>query len=867
MELQQFRGCLVLVGPTVDEFAHNADTSDYTFPPTDCSYHITLVTKGELRSLSQSSSTQDILRRLQSAYGDEHPRIYSLGVGAHPQHKPEVFFVPVVWAKGQQLRKLLGLPPKHFHITLSRQDAHDVDKGIASLLRPLSPDAAAELLDHLVFTLHSFGDHPRSKEYSIKLCASYSSSEKGFLRLGDSALQLGEHKLAMLSYACAHRRTTDAKLKEYCIRRIITCAQETEWGTICTEWELDQLPEALCEHLVQPWSSEVLAALEGLTSTASTLCHHSREKLFIRAPMQSSEPWYRLPRFFRWLVPFKVAVMSTPRNSTDIAALGSPHIGIRHIITLTEETPLEPEWFAGSRVTNTFLPIPNYHPPTIEQMDLIIKLLCDEENLPVLIHCGGGKGRAGTVVACLLVAFGFNAPRLDYSLTQPAMSAPEAIAALRDIRPGSIETEQQEAFVGKWASTIWKRQSLFPESVPEPLPCPLEIEGTLGPSSNLFIFVGLPGSGKSWISRSLLARDSSGWDWISQDDSGSRSACETAIGHARGKTRVILDRCNTSRADRAAWLALAAHWAVSPVCVYFDYPATLCTHRAQNRAGHPTLPPGPRVRNAVAQMQKQLDVPSLDEGFTAIVTVCSFAAAAELVTRLSPAVTLFKFPRTPHLLNLGAATQDDIVCALPPAGAAHVVITEKVDGANMGFALTPDGLQLLAQNRAHYVHAASHAQFRRLDAWLDAHGGALRRVLGRDAHFAARYVLFGEWLAATHSVAYTRLPDWFLAFDLYDRTTRSWADRRTLEARLAGTGIGLVPVLYQGPMPAEDELRCMVQQQSRFTDGRVEGVYVKTERGGKVVGRGKVVRSDFIAGNEHWTKGPLRANELESHNA
>ena len=135
-------------------------------------------------------------------------------------------------------------------------------------------------------------------------------------------------------------------------------------------------------------------------------------------------------------------------------------------------------------------------------------------------------------------------------------------------------------------------------------------------------------------------------------------------------------------------------------------------------------------------------------------------------------------------------------------------------------------------------------------------------VLGRDPHFPQRYVLFGEWLAATHSVAYTRLPDWFLAFDMYDRTTQSWVDRWTLEALLADTVVKLVPILYQGPMPAEDELRSMMQKQSRFTDGRLEGVYVKVERDGRVVGRGKVVRSDFIAGNEHWTKGPLQANEV-----
>lgn len=63
-------------------------------------------------------------------------------------------------------------------------------------------------------------------------------------------------------------------------------------------------------------------------------------------------------------------------------------------------------------------------------------------------------------------------------------------------------------------------------------------------------------------------------------------------------------------------------------------------------------------------------------------------------------------------------------------------------------------------------------------------------------------------------------------------------------------------------MPSEEDLKRLVQGQSRFWDGRVEGVYVKAEKDGRVVSRGKVVRGDFISGNEHWTKGELKLNGL-----
>ena len=53
--------------------------------------------------------------------------------------------------------------------------------------------------------------------------------------------------------------------------------------------------------------------------------------------------------------------------------------------------------------------------------------------LDVLVHCRGGLGRAGTIAARLLVELGME-PRT-------------AIAAVRAVRPGAIETSEQEKFV------------------------------------------------------------------------------------------------------------------------------------------------------------------------------------------------------------------------------------------------------------------------------------------------------------------------------------------------------------------------------------------------------------------------------------
>ncbi|KAF8634976.1 hypothetical protein AX15_000699 [Amanita polypyramis BW_CC] len=855
--LAHIRGAFALAGSFINELAQDGVHHARFFTDSDTAltapqpYHITLFTKTELRTLPRErvDSLQPDLRH-----------IFPAGVGGNKD--AGVFYIVIIWAAGQQLRKQFGLPPKHFHITLSSNDNHDMDKGIDSLFPDQFPvDPTPGFVDHLAFTLHGFGQYPRAREFSSQLIVRQPDVSKGYLRLADSALSGGLRKLAMLAYASAYKRTEDEKVQYYCVKKLIDCSKETEWGPVLQEHEVTELPEETSVILLEPWSVSLREALSD-KGLAPTLQLYPRDSLFIpRGDLSTGDRFYRLPRFFRWLIPHYLAIMSTPRGEEDISALASPFLGIRHVLTLTEETPLPEGWFRGKPITNTYLPIPNYQPPTIEQMDLIISLFNDSSKQPLLVHCGGGKGRAGTVAACYMVAFGFKKPQ--YHISQPTMSAAEAINALRSVRPESVETPQQEAFVAKWCSTIWKRQSVYPDIPSEPAPCPMVIEGGLPSAADLFVLVGLPGSGKSWLSNSLLTRNPSGWLRISQDDSGSRSSCEVEIGKAPRGQRVLLDRCNAPASDRKEWLKLASSWCSAPVCVWFDYGLDLCLSRAQMRAGHPTLPPGSRVRNAVDQMHKLFVRPSLQEGFKAIIIIRSFAAAEELAQRLSPPLNIYKFPRTPHLINLGAATSDDITTSLPIAIEGRVVITEKVDGANMGFSLSPDGSEIVVQNRSHYVNSATHEQFKKLGTWIEQHREDLLKVLNRDVYFPQRYILYGEWLYATHSIPYTNLPDRFLTYDLYDRTTDSFIDRKGLMALLSATSIGIVPTIYEGEtLPTESKLRSMVQTQSQFWDGRLEGIYVKIEKDGKVQFRGKIVRSDFITGNDHWTRGGLRVNGL-----
>lgn len=221
----------------------------------------------------------------------------------------------------------------------------------------------------------------------------------------------------------------------------------------------------------------------------------------------------------------------------------------------------------------------------------------------------------------------------------------------------------------------------------------------------------------------------------------------------------------------------------------------------------------------------------------------------------------YRFPRTPHLLWLGTDTaRDDKVLSSDEAARlleGTVLVEEKVDGANVGFSVSDTG-HLQAQNRGTYLERqTSHPQFRPLFHWMDRHRHALVDALGHDL------ILFGEWCYAVHSVSYTALPDWFLAFDVYDqRQNEFWsADRR--DALIDTLGITRVPTLASGRFSTSDIIGMIGP--SQLGEGPAEGVYVRRDEGPRLAARAKVVRPEFVQQIEaHWSGRTLTTNRLAS---
>jgi ATP-dependent RNA circularization protein (DNA/RNA ligase family) len=220
--------------------------------------------------------------------------------------------------------------------------------------------------------------------------------------------------------------------------------------------------------------------------------------------------------------------------------------------------------------------------------------------------------------------------------------------------------------------------------------------------------------------------------------------------------------------------------------------------------------------------------------------------------------TFFKFPHTPHLAWLSSApARQDKVLSPPEVRdflSAEVLVEEKVDGANLGLSVDSSGA-LRAQNRGSFLGSRASPQFQPLWPWLEARRERLVEALGQ------KLILFGEWCFAVHSIRYDALPDWFLAFDVYDREAgRFWSAERR-DALVDRLGLARVPELARGCFTLAEVQKLLGP--SRLTRAPMEGLYLRRDRGGFLEARAKLVRPEFVqAIEEHWSSRPLERNVL-----
>jgi ATP-dependent RNA circularization protein (DNA/RNA ligase family) len=250
---------------------------------------------------------------------------------------------------------------------------------------------------------------------------------------------------------------------------------------------------------------------------------------------------------------------------------------------------------------------------------------------------------------------------------------------------------------------------------------------------------------------------------------------------------------------------------------------------------------------------------------------------------------LYKYPRTPHIEGSRLQPGDDDLDCAPFADlqGKYIVVEEKLDGANAGVSFSRDG-RLLLQSRGHYLDGgARERQFALFKTWATTHQQKLWEML------TGRYVLYGEWLYAKHTIFYDMLPHYFFEFDLLEIETGEFLSTDRRRELLRGSPIISAPVLWRGLARSVEHLQSLVTRslyksggwrdrlladaQSRGQDIELirrqtdnsdlsEGLYIKVEAEGRVVERYKFVRASFLQAvsdsGSHWMDRPIIPNQL-----
>ena len=253
--------------------------------------------------------------------------------------------------------------------------------------------------------------------------------------------------------------------------------------------------------------------------------------------------------------------------------------------------------------------------------------------------------------------------------------------------------------------------------------------------------------------------------------------------------------------------------------------------------------------------------------------------------------TILKYPRTRHIEGSRIQAGDEDLKNVPfdEIKGRYVVLEEKVDGANCGISFGEDG-RLRLQSRGHYLNGGyGEKQFDLFKVWANGFRYELYQLLG------TRYIMYGEWLYAKHTVYYDELTHYFMEFDLFDKEEYAFLSTNKRRELLKGSPfIVSVLVLFEGRLGRLNELtsylgkshfksgrfpdvlekQCLEQGLSyetvkRQTDSTdlMEGIYIKVEEGDFVVDRLKYVRSSFLNtildSETHWIDRPMVPNRLK----
>ncbi len=141
---------------------------------------------------------------------------------------------------------------------------------------------------------------------------------------------------------------------------------------------------------------------------------------------------------FSWVIADQLAGMPQPSQAE---LSWASEEGVTMLVSLTE-SGTDPDLAAVVGIDVVHIPVPDMTAPGLHQLHHFVTTVgpAMKRGEGVGVHCLAGMGRTGTFLAAWFIWDG--------------MTAEEAILHVRSLRPGSIETDEQEAVLFQFAGSM-----------------------------------------------------------------------------------------------------------------------------------------------------------------------------------------------------------------------------------------------------------------------------------------------------------------------------------------------------------------------------------------------------------------------------